>query len=107
MLRLLERWPTRDQLASLSHQELVAFARAGRHGWPKRFADKVTACTAVSDDASPASKLTREKKDCGYDSSFTEQTRTSVIEVRSRLGTGDHVAPLDLLDHTPTQRRDE
>src|SRR5512132_4185475 len=31
MLRLLERWPTRDQLASASHQEPVAFARAGRH----------------------------------------------------------------------------
>jgi hypothetical protein len=43
MLRLLESWPTRDQLASISHQELVAFARAGRHGWPERFADKVTA----------------------------------------------------------------
>src|SRR5215212_10338410 len=27
MLRLLERWPTRDQLASASRQQLVAFAR--------------------------------------------------------------------------------
>ena len=43
MLRLLERWPTRDLLAAASHQELVAFARAGRHGWPERFADQVTA----------------------------------------------------------------
>jgi hypothetical protein len=38
MLRLLERWPTRDQLASASRHQLVAFARAGRHGWPDRIA---------------------------------------------------------------------
>jgi transposase len=43
MLRLLERWPTRPQLAAATREELVAFARAGRHGWPERFADQVTA----------------------------------------------------------------
>jgi transposase len=43
MLRLLERWPTRQQLAAATREELVAFARAGRHGWPERFADQVTA----------------------------------------------------------------
>jgi transposase len=46
MLRLLERWPTRQQLAAATREELVAFARAGRHGWPERFADQVTAALA-------------------------------------------------------------
>lgn len=43
-LRLLERWPTANALAETSRDELVAFARAGRHGWPDRFADHVQAC---------------------------------------------------------------
>jgi hypothetical protein len=46
VLKLLERWPTRDLLAAASHQELVAFARANRHGWPDRLADKVAAALA-------------------------------------------------------------
>lgn len=42
VLRLLERWPTQAELAAASRDELVGFARAGRHGWPDRFADRVT-----------------------------------------------------------------
>lgn len=42
-LRLLERWPTANTLAQASRDDLVAFARAGRHGWPDRFADRVHA----------------------------------------------------------------
>lgn len=42
-LRLLERWPTANDLAAASRDDLVAFARAGRHGWPDRFADRVQA----------------------------------------------------------------
>ena len=34
------------QLAAATREELVAFARAGRHGWPDRFADQVTAALA-------------------------------------------------------------
>jgi len=41
VLRLLERWPTQAELGAVSRQELTTFARAGRHGWPDRFADKV------------------------------------------------------------------
>jgi transposase len=41
ILRLLERWPTRDQLAAAPRAELVAFARAAHHGWPDRLADTV------------------------------------------------------------------
>ncbi len=42
-LRLLERWPTANALATASRDDLVAFARTGRHGWPDRFADRVEA----------------------------------------------------------------
>lgn len=46
-LRLLERWPTANALAAASRDELVAFARAGRHGWPDRFADGVQVALAA------------------------------------------------------------
>jgi transposase len=62
MLRLLERWPTRDQLASASHQALVAFARAGRHGWPDRFADRIAQALAA-DHFTPRAWLVRAKAD--------------------------------------------
>lgn len=42
VLRLLERWPTQAELAAASREELTSFARAGKHGWPDRFADRVT-----------------------------------------------------------------
>jgi len=45
-LRLLERWPTANALAAASRGDLVSFARAGKHGWPDRFADKVQAALA-------------------------------------------------------------
>ncbi|HXZ74884.1 MAG TPA: transposase [Streptosporangiaceae bacterium] len=47
MLRLLQRWPTQAELATASRDELVAFARAGSHGWPARFADSVVAALAA------------------------------------------------------------
>ena len=47
MLRLLERWPTQTELAPPGRDELVAFARAGRHGWPDRFADRVATALAA------------------------------------------------------------
>lgn len=46
-LRLLERWPTANALAAVPRDELEAFARAGRHGWPDRFADRVGAALAA------------------------------------------------------------
>lgn len=42
-LRMLERWPTADALAGAARNDLVAFARSCRHGWPERFAGKVEA----------------------------------------------------------------
>ncbi len=47
LLRLLERWPSAEALRSASRDELVSFARAGRHGWPERFADRVQAALAT------------------------------------------------------------
>jgi transposase len=47
MLRLLERWPTQAALATASREELTAFARASKHGWPDRFADRVAEALAA------------------------------------------------------------
>ncbi|MGH9031800.1 MAG: IS110 family transposase [Ilumatobacteraceae bacterium] len=47
-LKLLERWPTANSLATASRTDLEAFARSARHGWPDRFADRVQ--TALTDD---------------------------------------------------------
>lgn len=47
VLRLLARWPTQDELGTASRAEIEAFARAGRHGWPDRFADRVATALAV------------------------------------------------------------
>ena len=61
-LRLLERWPTANALATASRDELVAFARTGRHGWPDRFADRVQ--TALSaEHFEPRDWLVRAKAD--------------------------------------------
>lgn len=55
ILRLLEKWPTQAELAAATRDELTAFARAGRHGWPDRFADKVeTALSSPSLATRPA-----------------------------------------------------
>ncbi len=48
VLRLLERWPTQEQLAGATREELVEFARSGHHGWPERFADQIAAALAGS-----------------------------------------------------------
>jgi transposase len=62
VLKLLQRWPTRDLLAAVSRQELVAFARANRHGWPERLADKIIAAL-TADQFTPRAWLVRAKAD--------------------------------------------
>jgi transposase len=47
VLRLLQRWPTQAELAAATREELVTFALASKHGWPERFADRVTAALAT------------------------------------------------------------
>jgi transposase len=62
VLRLLERWPTRQALASASRDALVGFARSCKHGWPDRFADRVQAALAA-DHFTPRDYLVRAKAD--------------------------------------------
>lgn len=47
VLRLLERWPTQNELATATRDELEAFARARHNGWPDRFADRVIQALAA------------------------------------------------------------
>jgi hypothetical protein len=46
-LALLERWPSAADLAAASRQEIEDFARSRRHGWPARFADRVSDAMAA------------------------------------------------------------
>jgi transposase len=62
ILRLLERWPTRNLLAQATRDELVAFARSCRHGWPERLADRVGRSLA-SDHFVAKDYLVRAKAD--------------------------------------------
>lgn len=47
MLRLLARWPTQAQLAAVGSEDIEAFARAAKHGWPDRFAARVAGALAA------------------------------------------------------------
>ena len=40
-LKLLARWPSAAALATATREDLQAFARSCRHGWPERFAGRV------------------------------------------------------------------
>lgn len=61
-LRVLERWPTAAALQAASRVELVEHARACKHGWPERFAERVEAALAA-DHFEPRSYLVRAKAD--------------------------------------------
>jgi transposase len=62
VLKLLARWPTRQLLAGASRQELAAFARSCRHGWPDRFAGRVQQALAA-DHFAAKDWLVRAKAD--------------------------------------------
>jgi hypothetical protein len=59
-LKLIERWPSAQALAQASHDELEAFARSARHGWPARFAARVTEAMAAP-RLQPRPELARAK----------------------------------------------
>jgi len=61
-LRLLERWPTAEALRHATREEIIELARAGRHGWPDRFADQIAAALA-SETFSARGYLVRAKAD--------------------------------------------
>jgi hypothetical protein len=46
-LRMLERWPSADELAAAGRDAIEALARSNRHGWPDRFAERVTAALST------------------------------------------------------------
>ncbi len=46
-LKLLERWPSAEQLAAASREQIEAFARSSHHGWPGRFAGRVAEAMTV------------------------------------------------------------
>jgi transposase len=46
-LKLIARWPSTQALAAAGRDQIAAFARASRHGWPDRFADRVTAALST------------------------------------------------------------
>jgi transposase len=46
-LGLIQRWPSSEALAAAGRDEVEAFARSARHGWPGRFADRVTDAMSV------------------------------------------------------------
>jgi Transposase/Transposase IS116/IS110/IS902 family len=46
-LKLLQRWPSAAELAEAACEELEAFARTARHGWPGRFTEQVIAALAT------------------------------------------------------------
>jgi hypothetical protein len=61
-LRMLQRWPTAEALASAARAELVAFARANHSRFAERFADRVQAACAHDHFAAP-DYLVRAKSD--------------------------------------------
>jgi len=46
-LRLLQRWPSAEELAAAGRDAVEALARANKHGWPDRFAERVITALAV------------------------------------------------------------
>jgi transposase len=62
VLKLLERWPTATALAAATRDDIEAFARSCRHGWPDRFADRVQQALA-SDQFTAKDYLVRAKAD--------------------------------------------
>ncbi|MCA1671997.1 MAG: transposase [Actinobacteria bacterium] len=46
VLKLLQCWPTAEAISAASRSEVEALARQAKHGWPDRFADRVTAALA-------------------------------------------------------------
>lgn len=47
ILQMLARWPTHTQLAAANATDIEAFARAAKHGWPVRFAARISDALAA------------------------------------------------------------
>ena len=62
-LRLIQTWPTAPELSAASSEQVQALARAGRHGWPERFADRVEHALSSDDTFTARDYLVRAKAD--------------------------------------------
>ena len=62
ILRMLERWPTAQALATASREEIIEFGRAQRTGYLQRFADRIAAALAEDHFTAPE-HLVRAKID--------------------------------------------
>jgi transposase len=62
-LRLLRSWPTSSELRAATREELTALARAGHHGWPDRFADRIEQALSSTDVFTARDYLVRAKAD--------------------------------------------
>jgi transposase len=80
VLKLLARWPAADQMAAADRNEVEALARAAKHGWPHRFADRIAQALAA-DHFQARDYLVRAKADtirlaCAQLLLLREQRRT-------------------------------
>lgn len=62
-LRLIQTWPTAAALLSATREEIEQLARAGRHGWPHRVADRVAHALSSNDVFTAPEHLVRAKAD--------------------------------------------
>jgi transposase len=62
-LRLLQSWPTAAELRAVTREEITALARAGHHGWPDRFADRIEHALNSTDVFTARDYLVRAKAD--------------------------------------------
>jgi len=62
-LRLLQSWPTAAELRAATREEITTLARAGRHGWPDRFADRIEQALNSTDVFTARDYLVRAKAD--------------------------------------------
>jgi transposase len=62
-LRLLQSWPTAAELRAATREEITTLARAGRHGWPSRFADRIEHALNSADVFTARDYLVRAKAD--------------------------------------------
>lgn len=62
-LRLLHAWPTAAELRTATREEITTLARAGHHGWPDRFADRIDTALSSTDVFTARDYLVRAKAD--------------------------------------------
>ncbi|HEY0700540.1 MAG TPA: transposase [Micromonospora sp.] len=62
-LRLIQSWPTADELRAATREDITTLARAGRHGWPDRLADRIEQALSRTEVFTARAYLVRAKAD--------------------------------------------